>query len=76
MVQGRAQWLDVVTVKGKSMFIINLHQATCADKQIQQMTLDCLQQSILPRKNEHGILGGDLNAGVARALKWANMMEG
>ena len=35
--------------------------------QIQKLTLDCLEQAIKAREHEYGILGGDLNAGMARA---------
>ena len=74
MVQGRAQWLDAVTVDGKSVFLVNLHQATSSDAGVQRWTWDCIQQMVLERNNERGIMAGDFNAGVARALEWQQVL--
>ena len=70
MVQGRAQWLDTVTTDGKSVFVVNLHQATSGCKMAQTWTWACLKQMVLERNMERGIMAGDFNAGAARALAW------
>ena len=75
MVQGRAQWLDTVTTDGKSVFVVNLHQATSGCKMAQTWTWACLKQMVLERNMERGIMAGDFNAGAARALAWTATPE-
>ena len=72
MVQGRAQWLNAVTTDGKSGFVVNLHQATSGCKTAQTWTWTCLKQMVLDRNLERGIMAGEFNAGVARALAWTS----
>ena len=37
MARGRVQWIDAVTKQGKTLFIVNMHQATAAYVEVQEL---------------------------------------
>ena len=62
MARGRVLWIDAVTWTGKAVRVINIHQATSSDPNLQQKVLLTLQSKLAASPNLPTILGGDLNA--------------
>ena len=63
MARGRVQWIDAVTKQGKTLFIVNMHQATAAYVELQELVWRAIGAKIQERGQQAGMIVGDLNAG-------------
>jgi hypothetical protein len=63
MSRGRVQWVDAVTKQGKTFFIVNMHQATAAYVELQELVWRAIGAKIQERSKQAGMIVGDLNAG-------------
>ena len=69
--RGRVQWLDTVTMTGKAVFLVNIHQAVTKEAGLQGKLWEVLGKMIETKRGMLGIMAGDFNSGpMVSGLRW------
>jgi len=66
MAHGRVLWLDAMTHKEERISIINIHQTTARQPDLQRRVNTHIQAEMNKSEGRRRIMGGDLNAATSR----------